>query len=133
MKSNSVGSVNSVIKLIEENRQTKKWASNKITVLVWNPIRGPRDSNQVSDEKWKSPVNLLATHPEPNQGNWVSDMKLSSLGLRFLNNSDKTLHWKYERNLVIIRPSRDNILYNGCLGRICFFFTCNLLFSITKH
>lgn len=40
----------------------------------------PRDSNQVSDEKWmKSPVNLLATHPESNQGNWVSDMKLPNL------------------------------------------------------
>lgn len=37
----------------------------------------PRDGNEVSDEKWmKSPVNLLATHPESNQGNWVSDMKL---------------------------------------------------------
>lgn len=52
----------------------------RLTTLLWNPILGPRDGNQVSDEKWmKSPVNLLATHPESNQGNWVSDMKLPGL------------------------------------------------------
>lgn len=41
---------------------------------------GSSDGNDVSDEKWmKSPVNLLATHPESNHGNWVSDIKLRGL------------------------------------------------------
>lgn len=66
-------------------------------------LRGPRDGNEVSDEKWmKSPVNLLATHPESNQGNWVSDMKLPQPFLPTLNNDDKTLHWFANRNRVSI-------------------------------
>lgn len=60
--------------------------------LRYEILFGPRDSNEVSDEKWmKSLVNLLATHPESNQGNWVTDMKLlRPFAHRTLNNVDKT-------------------------------------------
>lgn len=62
----------------KSNRNDLETKTNYFTMKFYSELLSePRDGNEVSDEKWmKSPVNLLATHPESNQGNWVSDMKL---------------------------------------------------------